>query len=339
MAKFDRQSELLHGQTIFGNIHEKNVTFCIDTSGSMYNCLNAIKDHLCDALSQMASKNIADSTFNVIEFSTTVTKWSDKMVKCTEETVALAKEWIRSLGPKTGTNTLDALVTAFSDDICEAVYLVTDGLPDQQPNIILDEVAYVAKTRPVHCFYIQQELPDSSAVSFLQELAMDTYGSFHIITVTQHGFIERVTPVYRADMSAERIIRTASGNIYPSNNRVCSMTATVNDAFAPLPYSYPAPPWFPWQLYPYPFRHYFRHSYPYANPFGPNMAKMYPYYGWSQFRPARAWLKHAEDFIDAAGNPASLNSPGPGSLLIGKRVLARRETDGFFYLSTVNSQV
>lgn len=69
------------------------------------------------------------------------------------------------------------------------------------------------------------------------------------------------------------------------------------------------------------------------------MAKMYPYYGWSQFRPAKAWLKHAEAYIDAAGNAATLSSPGPGSLLIGARVLARRQDDGFFYLGTVNSQV
>ena len=43
---------------------------------------------------------------------------------------------------------------------------------------------------------------------------METYGSFHIITIAQEGSVERVTPVYRAEKSAEKIIRTNNGNIY-----------------------------------------------------------------------------------------------------------------------------
>ena len=63
-------------------------------------------------------------------------------------------------------------------------------------------------------FHIQGENCDPSAVDFLQDLAMETYGSFHIINIATQGTVERVTPVYRAEKSAEQIIRTTNGNIY-----------------------------------------------------------------------------------------------------------------------------
>ena len=60
-----------------------------------------------------------------------------------------------------GTNTLDALLTAYGDPGCEAVVLVTDGLPDQRPEEILDHVAYAAHGRPVHAIYLAHSETDT----------------------------------------------------------------------------------------------------------------------------------------------------------------------------------
>ena len=39
--------------TLYGEIREKNVCFCIDTSGSMVYSLGAVKEHTLEALQQV----------------------------------------------------------------------------------------------------------------------------------------------------------------------------------------------------------------------------------------------------------------------------------------------
>ncbi|KAJ8050982.1 von Willebrand factor A domain-containing protein 3A [Holothuria leucospilota] len=190
--------------TMIGTIEEKNVTFLIDTSGSMYSFLPVVKEHLIEALLTRAFKE-KDTMFNIVEFSSTVTPWADKMVKCTPQTVMLAGEWLRQLESSTGTNTLDALVVAFTDPVCEGVYLITDGLPDQSPNTILKEVAKVGQGRPVHCIYLVGASADTPAHEFLESLAVQTSGTFHLISLTQEGNIEKVTSVVQADHAGRRI--------------------------------------------------------------------------------------------------------------------------------------
>ena len=318
---------------LFGNIREKNVVFCLDTSGSMYASLDAVKEHLIECL-QMLSQDPSPTQFNLIEFSTEVTQWCDKLVVCTPQTVSIASEWIKKLEAKTGTNTLDALTAAFITNGCEAVVLVTDGIPDQSPTNILEEVALMSGSRPVHCYYINNGIEaDQCSIEFLEDLAMETYGSFHIVTIAQHGAIERVTPVYRAEASAERIIRTTHGNIYPLTQKDCRLSTTLD---APVEYVIEEPRrdilletdnmYFP----SYTFDDA-RYLYSYH----------LPSQGWSRYRPAKAWTKAANKIIETATAeklPSHL-SPGPGSLLIDTKVLARRHEDGYFYKGTVKSQV
>jgi hypothetical protein len=77
--------------TIFGEVLEKNVTFCIDTSGSMYKSLDVVKEHLIETLLKHANKSQPRS-FNLVEFNSDVTQWADKMVKCSPQTVAVATD-------------------------------------------------------------------------------------------------------------------------------------------------------------------------------------------------------------------------------------------------------
>ena len=56
---------------IFGEIPEKSVVFVIDTSGSMYDVLAAVKDHIAETLIDRAY-NRPGTYFNIIEFSSEV---------------------------------------------------------------------------------------------------------------------------------------------------------------------------------------------------------------------------------------------------------------------------
>lgn len=171
--------------------------------------------------------------FNIIEFNSNVRQWSDEMVRCLPETVKVANDWISSLAAKTGTNTESALLAAYNDDECDVVYLVTDGLPDSNPSDILDRVAYVCNGRPCHCIYLTGPTVDKAATNFLQDLATDTFGSFSIVTVTNHGTVQRISPVYKANHSACGVIRTTNKQIYSGTQKQCSVTSTL-DAPPPL---------------------------------------------------------------------------------------------------------
>ncbi|KAF6032676.1 C11orf16 [Bugula neritina] len=192
----------------------------------MYCRLAIVKQHLKEYLQKMAFRG--GCKFNMVEFSTDVTQWSDEMVQCLPETVTVACDWINQLEAKTGTNTESALLAAYNDDDCEAVYLITDGLPDSKPSEILDRVAYVCRGRPCHCIYLTGATVDKAATNFLQDLATDTYGSFMIATVTSHGSIERITPVYKASHGAGAVIRTTSNQVYAGNHKQCSVTSTLD---------------------------------------------------------------------------------------------------------------
>lgn len=319
--------------TIFGEVLERNVTFCIDTSGSMYKGLDVVKEHLIETLLKQANK--PNNMFNIIEFNSEVTQWADKMVKCTPETVAVAATWVKKLSAKTGTNTQGALLTALSDRNCEAVYIVTDGLPDQHPQDILDQVGLAGHNRPIHCIYLcSEDSTDQVSIEFLEDLAVESFGSFHIVTLTVHGCVERITPIYRADHAHERIIRTMNGTIHNSTKN-CGVSTTllvdpeeslrltprVSLLGHPLPVPDPLgyPYWDTWKNW---FFHPYRYYYP---------------HGWSRYRPARGWLKAQDQMMSSMEN--SSVSPAAGALLIGKKVLARRIDDGYFYIGTVQSQI
>ncbi len=309
---------------LFGEIREQNVVFCVDTSGSMVYSLDAVKEHLVETLYDLARR--PGTRFNVIEFSSEIVQWSDKMVECTPQTVAIAGDWIKKLEAKTGTNTLEALLVAFSDMECDAVCLVTDGLPDQNLTDILDAVGHACENRPVHAYYIQRGVPETSAAEFLQDLATETFGSFHVITVTQHGGIERITPVYRAEMPGGPVLRTTDRHIYPSGLKACSVSTTLNNPPGVVLPDYP-PPILPHWPYRYPY------VYPYSGrPWSYYYPVYYPNAGWSRYRPARAWMKQQP--------PGVLDYvPGAGGMLIDTKVLARRLEDGYYYLGKIKSQV
>ncbi|XP_070190904.1 uncharacterized protein [Littorina saxatilis] len=316
--------------TIFGEVFDRDVTFCVDTSGSMFQCLHVVKEHLIETLMKHAQRE-GETTFNIIEFNSEVTQWSDKMVVCTPETVQVAAGWIKDLEAKTGTNTLDALLTALQDRNCQAVYLVTDGLPDTFAEDILDVVIEATQGRPIHCIYLTGDKAEQPAVEFLEDLAVESFGSFHIVSLTTHGCVERIEPIYRQEHANQKVIRTVNNTLRP-NFKNCSVATTLqidpddilqntpNTASLGLLGMPPnCPPWWGWRYWglgqPY------RYNFPAT---------------WSRYRPAKSWLKAQDKMNDIADSGLS---PSAGSLLINKKVLARRIADGYFYMGTVQSQI
>ncbi|XP_074662479.1 uncharacterized protein LOC141915013 isoform X2 [Tubulanus polymorphus] len=197
-------------------------------------------------------------------------------------------------------------------------------MPDQHADDILDHVNYVWEGRPVHCYYVSGRTSDPAATKFLQDLASETYGSFHVVSVTTHGCIERVSPIFRSDHSNSKIIRTSRGAIFP-DTKACSVSSTL--AGDPLMDYLPYPRVHIDDVTCLPIPYYFPYHYYYYH----------PYYAWSRYRPARAWMKNQEKLQTETGDMGL--SPAAGALLINKQVLARRQKDGYYYKGSVKSQI
>lgn len=305
-----------HLPTIFGQIPERCVTFCIDTSGSMFYALDVVKEHLIETLSMLAEQD-DNCLFNIIEFNSDATKWCDKMVHCTPETVAAAKLWVSNLAVKTGTNTQDALFTALSDPDCQAVYLVTDDIPDGCAEEVVDNIVNVCGRCRIHCIYILNENINEDAIEFLEDLAVATCGSIHIVTLTSHGCLDRITPIYRADHSRGELVQTLM-NTLQSSVKASSIPTTLQfdpEVICGLS-SYPNSSVYP----PFAYLNTLPHSLKPDN--WPLLSR-------------KMSLKEYETFR----NPLLNCSVATGILLTGKKVIARRKQDGYFYRATIKSQV
>ena len=145
-----------------------------------------------------------DTMFNIIQFNEHSNKWADSLVECNTETANIASQWISNLTCGTSTDTMTALLQAFNDPAIEAVYLVTDGLPDQRPAVILEKLISMSQRVPVHCVYLKGTYSDPAACEFLRDLAQQTRGSFHIVKLSEYlGKIEQVLPIYSSSKRYE----------------------------------------------------------------------------------------------------------------------------------------
>ena len=77
------------------------------------------------------------------------------------------------------------MITALQDPETDAIYLVTDGLPDDQPAIIFQNVNHLIKRRPIHCYYMSRHENDNLALEFLKHLAYMSDGSTHLIKLDE----------------------------------------------------------------------------------------------------------------------------------------------------------
>nr|XP_015193976.1 PREDICTED: uncharacterized protein C11orf16 homolog isoform X1 [Lepisosteus oculatus] len=288
---------------LFGEIRDRNITFVIDTSDSMYTCLEMVKHHLIEAL--LAKSRAGDSLFNVVEFSYKVTKWCDRMVTCSPNTVYGALDWIRSLCCKPGRDLLGALIAAFDDLACQAVYLVTNGFPHTKAQEVLQVVSRVSRERPVHVFYVADKWTDSEELRFLQKLAQCTRGSCHLI-VLGAADVKQVVPVYKTECWTTGPFYWDVKYCSAGTNLDRPVTAVTDLSLcaSPLGHTHCCHP-----AVTVPARH--------------NLVSLVPTCPLSTCEIAEM-----------------LESPLGSSLLtVGTRVLARREPDGYYYLGSIKQEV
>ena len=95
------------------------------------------------------------------------------MVPVAAQSLSAARQWVLMLEAGGSTDTLGVLRKALAMEEAEAVYLLTDGRPDQSPDVILGELQRL-KQVPVHT--ISFNCADSKANKFLSRLAAATGG-------------------------------------------------------------------------------------------------------------------------------------------------------------------
>ncbi|XP_073520664.1 von Willebrand factor A domain-containing protein 3B isoform X2 [Phyllobates terribilis] len=158
---------------LFGSILEDQVYILIDTSHSMKDKLFLLKEKILQLLQeQLKHKRM----FNFVKFDSKVEAWKPKLVAVNEENIKEAWSWIKELQVGSSTNTLKALQVALTDSNTQAVYLLTDGRPNQPTDTILNQVTIINQI-PIHT--ISFNCDDTEANSFLYEISSKTGGRFH----------------------------------------------------------------------------------------------------------------------------------------------------------------
>ncbi|RMC06678.1 hypothetical protein DUI87_16117 [Hirundo rustica rustica] len=162
---------------LFGNVFEDDVYILIDTSQSMNNKLPLVKEKLFQLMQEQLRHK---KRFNFVKFNAQAVAWQEKLVEVNEENLQDAWLWIKGLEVGSSTNTLKALQIALADTDTQAIYLLTDGRPDQPPQIILAEVQLHCKI-PIHT--VSFNCDDTEANRFLYELSTKTEGRFHYYNI------------------------------------------------------------------------------------------------------------------------------------------------------------
>ncbi|XP_048818082.1 von Willebrand factor A domain-containing protein 3B [Lagopus muta] len=162
---------------LFGNVFEDDVYILIDTSQSMKDKLPLVKEKIFQLIQEQLRHK---KRFNFVKFSSQAVAWQEKLAEVNEENLQDAWLWIKGLEVGSSTNTLRALQVAFADTDTQAIYLLTDGRPDQPSQTILAQVKDHPKI-PIHT--VSFNCDDTEANKFLYELSTRTGGRFHYYNV------------------------------------------------------------------------------------------------------------------------------------------------------------
>ncbi|NXH99262.1 VWA3B protein, partial [Pachycephala philippinensis] len=162
---------------LFGNVFEDDIYILIDTSQSMKNKLPLVKEKIFQLIQEQLRHK---KRFNFVKFSAQAVAWHEKLAEVNEENLQDAWLWIKGLEVGSSTNTLKALQIALADTDTQAIYLLTDGRPDQPHQIILAEVQLHCKI-PIHT--VSFNCDDIEANKFLYELSTKTEGRFHYYNI------------------------------------------------------------------------------------------------------------------------------------------------------------
>ncbi|XP_009470911.1 PREDICTED: von Willebrand factor A domain-containing protein 3B [Nipponia nippon] len=162
---------------LFGNVFEDDLYILIDTSQSMKDKLPLVKEKIFQLIQEQLRHK---KRFNFVKFSAQAVAWQEKLAEVNEENLQDAWLWVKGLEVGSSTNTLKALQIALADTDTQAIYLLTDGRPNQPPEIILAQVQLHRKI-PIHT--VSLNCDDIEANKFLFELSTETEGQFHYCNI------------------------------------------------------------------------------------------------------------------------------------------------------------
>ncbi|XP_011825065.1 PREDICTED: von Willebrand factor A domain-containing protein 3B [Mandrillus leucophaeus] len=175
LARIRRRIKWLQdgSQSLFGKLRNDCIYILIDTSHSMKSKLDLVKDKIVQFIQEQLKYK---SKFNFVKFDGQAVAWREQLAEVNEDNLEQAQSWIRDMKIGSSTNTLSALKTAFADKETQAIYLLTDGRPDQPPEMVIDQVR-VFQEIPIYT--ISFNYNDEIANRFLKEVAALTGGEFH----------------------------------------------------------------------------------------------------------------------------------------------------------------
>ncbi|XP_006900778.1 PREDICTED: von Willebrand factor A domain-containing protein 3B-like [Elephantulus edwardii] len=183
LSQIERRIKWLQdgSQMLFGKVLHDCVYVLIDTSHSMKSKLDLIKDKIIQLIQEQLKYK---SKFNFVTFDAQAVPWCEKLSEINEVNLKKAESWIRDIEVGSSTNILSALQIAFADEETQVIYLLTDGRPDQVPEVILDQIK-IFKSIPVYT--ISFNYNDEIANEFLKELACLTGGELHFYNFTSNN--------------------------------------------------------------------------------------------------------------------------------------------------------
>ncbi|XP_066233723.1 LOW QUALITY PROTEIN: von Willebrand factor A domain-containing protein 3B [Saccopteryx leptura] len=175
LAQIQRRIKWLQdgSQTLFGRVCNDSIYILIDKSHSMKSKLDLVKDKIVQLIQEQLKYK---RKFNFVQFDAHAVAWQEKLVEINEDNLKGAQSWVRDIKVGSSTNTLNAMQIAFADKETQAIYLLTDGRPDQPPEMVIDQVRNFQK---IPIYTISFNYDDKIANDFLKELASLTGGEFH----------------------------------------------------------------------------------------------------------------------------------------------------------------
>ena len=145
-------------------------------------------------LRKVVRKMSKDAAFNCVRFDTNVSKFKKKATPASNGNKKSAIKWVDGLKHNGNTNTMDALIQAFSQDArTNTIFFLSDGLPSVDGKVndptqpILDKVFELNRFRKIkiHCFGFHpftqggQQMPGlTEANTWLKKLAETTGGTY-----------------------------------------------------------------------------------------------------------------------------------------------------------------
>ncbi|MHC4732814.1 MAG: HEAT repeat domain-containing protein, partial [Planctomycetota bacterium] len=124
-------------------VESDRVVFVLDHSGSMGSRRTEGGTEFDKAVTEtleVAAKLESGSKLNVILFESAVTRWKKGLVPVTRRSRAALKGYLRKKGERGGTNLYDALEMALLTKEVDAIYLLSDGSPNEGKFVRHDDI-------------------------------------------------------------------------------------------------------------------------------------------------------------------------------------------------------